>query len=101
MINHTNAKRHTTQLPKITNFNLNEKTGRYEATRSLSDTQIINAARKLIAKKVARKAKAFTSPTDIKNYLILKMAGYEQEVFACLWLDNRNRLIMKNYSTGL
>ncbi len=93
MTNHTNPNRHTTQNIKIPNFKLNEKTGRYEVTRSLSDTQIINAARKLIAKKVARKTKTFTSPTDIKIHLILKMADYEQEVFACLWLDNRHRLI--------
>ena len=35
----------------------------------------------------------FTSPAVVKNYLCAKLAGYEHEVFAVLFLDNRHRLI--------
>lgn len=36
---------------------------------------------------------AFTSPQLVKDYLRLKMAGYEREVFAVLLLDSQHRLI--------
>lgn len=33
------------------------------------------------------------SPEDTRNYLIAKLRSYRREVFACLFLDNRHRLI--------
>lgn len=36
---------------------------------------------------------ALSSPTDTKNYLTLRLAGMEHEVFFVLWLDARNRVI--------
>ena len=35
----------------------------------------------------------FTSPTLVKDYLRTKLASFEHEVFAALFLDNQNRLI--------
>lgn len=35
----------------------------------------------------------FTSPESARQYAKLKLAELEHEVFACLFLDNRNRLI--------
>lgn len=35
----------------------------------------------------------FTSPNDTKKYLRLKLGGNEREVFAVLYLSNRNQLI--------
>ena len=35
----------------------------------------------------------FTTPTLVKDYLRLKMAAYEREVFAVLLLDSQHRLI--------
>ena len=37
-----------------------------------------------------------TSPGSSKDYVKLHLARYEHEVFACLWLDNRNRVIRFN-----
>jgi DNA repair protein RadC len=34
-----------------------------------------------------------TSPDAARDYLKLRLAGYPHEVFACLFLDNRHRLI--------
>ena len=34
-----------------------------------------------------------SSPQDTRNYLRLKFAGLEHEVFACLFLDQRHRVI--------
>lgn len=35
----------------------------------------------------------FTDPQDVKNFLLASLRGHEHEVFACLFLDNQNRLI--------
>lgn len=36
---------------------------------------------------------AFTSPEQTRQYLTMKLRPYPYEVFACLYLDNRHRLI--------
>ena len=36
---------------------------------------------------------AFTSPQQTREYLMLKLRARKSEVFACLYLDNRHRLI--------
>jgi len=63
--------------------------GRY---RPASTNQILEAARQVIDQKVQRGA-AFTSPDTVKNYLRTKLAGFEHEVFATLFLDSQHRLI--------
>jgi DNA repair protein RadC len=40
-----------------------------------------------------RRDDALTSPAATRRYLKLKLAGYQREVFACLFLDNRHRVI--------
>ena len=54
--------------------------------------QILEAARQAIEHKMQRGA-SFISPSAVKEYLRAKLAGYEQEVFAMLFLDTRHRLI--------
>lgn len=34
-----------------------------------------------------------SSPTDVRNFLLLKMQGLEHEEFGCLWMNAQNRLI--------
>ena len=63
--------------------------GRYQMATA---EQILEAARQVIDHKVQREV-AFTSPAVVKDYLRTKLAGYEHEVFAMLFLDNRHRLI--------
>jgi len=53
---------------------------------------ILEAARQVIDTKMQRGEK-FVSPAAVKDYLCLKLAGYEHEVFAILMLDNQHRLI--------
>lgn len=36
---------------------------------------------------------AFASPEDTRQFLQARLRGYASEVFSCLFLDNRNRLI--------
>ena len=54
--------------------------------------QILDAARQAIEHKMQRGA-SFTSPAAVKEYLRAKLAGFEHEVFAVLFLDTQHRLI--------
>ncbi len=54
--------------------------------------QILAAARRIVDLKVQRGA-PFNAPEVVKEYLGAKLAGFEHEVFAVLFLDNRHRLI--------
>ncbi|EOG4616493.1 DNA repair protein RadC [Pseudomonas aeruginosa] len=54
--------------------------------------QILDAARQIIDQKMQRGA-SFTSPAAVKEYLRAKLAGFEHEVFAVLFLDTQHRLI--------
>ncbi|MFH2345350.1 RadC family protein [Enterobacter cloacae] len=53
---------------------------------------ILEAARQVIDQKMQRGTE-FTSPVAVKEYLHTKLAGFENEVFAVLFMDTRYRLI--------
>jgi DNA repair protein RadC len=57
-----------------------------------SADEILEAARQVIDQKMQRGA-LFDSPATVKTYLRTKLAGFEHEVFAVLFLDTRHRLI--------
>ncbi|HBP0827683.1 TPA: DNA repair protein RadC [Stenotrophomonas maltophilia] len=63
--------------------------GRY---RPADAEQILEAARQVIEQKMQR-GEAFTSPAAVKDYLRAKLAGFEHEVFAVLFMDTRHQLI--------
>ena len=54
--------------------------------------QILEAARQAIEYKMQRGA-SFSSPVAVKEYLSAKLADFEHEVFAVLFLDTQHRLI--------
>lgn len=54
--------------------------------------QILEAARQVVDQKMVR-GTAFTSPVVVKEYLTAKLAGFDVEVFAVLFLDSQHRLI--------
>ena len=68
---------------------LRDSRGRY---RQASADQILEAARQVIDQKMQR-GMSFTSPAVVKEYLCTKLAGFEHEVFAVLFLDSQHRLI--------
>jgi DNA repair protein RadC len=39
------------------------------------------------------RAQALTDPRDARSYLHARLTGHDREVFACLFLDNRHRVI--------
>ena len=73
-------------------FKTSEKTGGYETLRPVSVDEIINMARKLINRRFA-KGRALTSPTDSREFLLLKLAHYEHEVFSAIFLDNKHKIL--------
>lgn len=40
-----------------------------------------------------QRAQTLTDPRDARSYLHARLRGYDREVFACLFLDNRHRII--------
>lgn len=64
---------------------------KYEAR----STELIDQALQVLETRLQYRTEGepFTCPADSRNYLRLKLAAYEHEVFAVMFLDNRHRLI--------
>ena len=58
--------------------------------RPATAPEILSAARKALR---VRRGTLFNSPADTSDFLRLKLAPLEHEVFAVIFLDNRHRLI--------
>ena len=56
-------------------------------------SKIVKRALKILETRMTYQTDFFTNPNDTKNYLRLKLGGNEREVFAVLYLSNRNQLI--------
>ncbi|NYT80311.1 DNA repair protein RadC [Alcaligenaceae bacterium] len=54
--------------------------------------QMLEAARQAVDQKMKR-GTVFKSPAAVKEYLTAKLAGFDVEVFAVLFLDSQHRLI--------
>jgi len=70
-------------------------TGRAEqntATREQEDI-VIEQALAIIDARMFRHGEALISPRDSAAFLKLKLGSYQWEVFACLFLDNRHRVL--------
>ena len=57
-----------------------------------STDQVIGAARRTL-RRTFRKGKAIRSPADTEAFLVAELATEPNEVFCCLYLDNRHRVI--------
>lgn len=68
---------------------VSEGEGAYAA---LSDDELIAAALRVLAGRVVR-TDTLESPRATRDYLILRLAPLEHEVFCCIFLDNRHRVI--------
>ena len=53
---------------------------------------VVTLAMKVLASK-HRAGRALSQPEETRNYLRLRLADYRNEVFGCLFLDNRHRII--------
>jgi len=60
------------------------------------DDRVIAAALRILERRLRHPGAAFRSPSDVRNYLRLSLAGLEREVFVALWLDAQHRLIARD-----
>jgi DNA repair protein RadC len=60
-----------------------------------NEDAIIESALKILETRISYSSNepSLTSPQASKDFVKLKLATYEHEVFACVFLDNRNRVI--------
>jgi len=74
---------------EIAGLHVRDERGDY---RQASADEVLHAARKVIAKRVKR-GTIFSSPQIAQEFLTLKLAEREHEVFVLLMLDSQHRLI--------
>ena len=60
-----------------------------------NDDAIIESAIKILESRISYNSDSpsLTSPQASRDYVKLKLASYQHEVFACLFMNNRNRVI--------
>jgi DNA repair protein RadC len=68
---------------------IKESTGTY---RIADEDDVIEAATEIYNRYFLR-GQAINSPNEAKAYLKLKLAPYEHEVFACLFMNNQHQII--------
>ena len=76
----------------MSNMYVRDQHGDYRFNREASGDEIIRIAAKILSRRF-RKGEALGSPGDTARYLQSKLSHYEREVFCCLFLDTRNRVI--------
>ena len=58
-----------------------------------TDDAAIKHALTILEGRLRKPGVGFTSPSSARDFLTLKLAELEHELFVCLWLDAQNRLI--------
>jgi DNA repair protein RadC len=66
--------------------------GSYEFSRSVSQEEIIELATCIMNGRFER-LDVLHNPSETKNYLVIQLSQLEQEVFGCIYLDTRHRVI--------
>ncbi|MGB5830964.1 MAG: DNA repair protein RadC, partial [Thiohalocapsa sp.] len=73
-------------------FQSSDQRGYYVVNGPVSSAEIVTMARTLLKRRFAR-GTAITSPEQTKEFLTLHLGPLQHEVFACLFLDSRHRVI--------
>lgn len=58
-----------------------------------AENRLIKSALKVLEERMAYDRPVMSSPSTVKSFLALRMAGLEIEVFMAIWLDAQNRVI--------
>ena len=62
-------------------------------TDTISEGEVLAKALEIIENRLRKPGEAMTSPQSVKDYLTIKLAELEHEVFFTLWLDGQHRVI--------
>jgi DNA repair protein RadC len=65
----------------------------YSPELSKEDKNTIEAALKILERRIRREAFELTEPSKAGQYATLQLAGCEREVFACMFLNTRHKVI--------
>lgn len=68
------------------------ESGRYRVEGDVSREEIVKFAQKLLSRRF-RRGTTLGSTSAAKDYFCLKLAEYEHEVFAALYLDSQHRIL--------
>jgi DNA repair protein RadC len=78
----------------MTAFTLNESTGMYQINGPVTQGEILDQAQEILHNTLVRSdMEVFTEPSTVRSFLKIALATMQREIFACLFLDNRHRLI--------
>ena len=78
--------------PQPESFSTNFVREMSEAVSAVPDSEIISAALRILAKRMAR-GSVLSSPKSTRDYLTLRFGEVEHEVFAALYLTKRHQVI--------
>ena len=59
----------------------------------LDDEVVVKRALTILREQLAEPGEILSDPEAVKRYLVLQLATREHEVFICIFLDNRHRVI--------
>jgi DNA repair protein RadC len=66
--------------------------GNYTFSREVTAEEILDIAASILELRIAR-GDVLSNPADTKRYLCMQIGALEHEVFCCVFLDNRHRII--------
>lgn len=74
---------------------LRDQSGNYyiDRSNSASPDQVIAKAKQLLARRLRKGETALTSPSLVRDYLIMHLSAEANEMFWGLFLDNRHRVL--------
>ncbi|OLU25521.1 DNA repair protein RadC [Pseudomonas sp. PA15(2017)] len=64
-----------------------------ESSETIRENQVIEEAMQILDRRLFSRGPELTSPDDVANYLKLKLARLEHEVFSVLFLDAKHRVL--------
>lgn len=59
---------------------------------NVSDDEVVTAALRILSARVLESG-ASSNPKVTRQYLAVRFGGMEHQIFSCLYLDNRNRVM--------
>lgn len=69
-----------------------ENAGEYRVAGIVTEEDILKTARLIVERRLQR-GPAMSDPYAVREYLGNALAGFDREVFCCLFLDNQNRIL--------
>lgn len=76
-----------------TSVAINESANLFRLLDTQHEDWIIARAMEIVEKRLFHRGETLRSPTEVRDFLRVKLAGERNEVFAAVFLDNQHRVI--------